>query len=76
MPPLILDEPTAHLDDGHVDRLNDVVEAMRTAGVKQTIVVSHDEGLIDSADHRIQVRQRQGTNRSVADPETSLSVGF
>jgi len=76
MPPLILDEPTAHLDDGHVDRLNDVVEAMRTAGVKQTIVVSHDEGLIDSADQRIQVRQRQGTNRSVAEPENTLSVEF
>jgi exonuclease SbcC len=74
MPPLILDEPTAHLDDGHVDRLSDVVEAMRTAGVKQTIVVSHDEGLIDSADHRIQVRQQQGTNRSVAEPETTLPV--
>jgi exonuclease SbcC len=76
MPPLILDKPTAHLDDGHVDRLNDVVEAMRTAGVKQTIVVSHDEGLIDSADQRIQVRQRQGTNRSVAEPENTLSVEF
>lgn len=76
MPPLILDEPTAHLDDGHVDRLNDVVEAMRTAGVKQTIVVSHDEGLIDSADQRVQVRQRQGTNRSVAEPETTPSVEF
>jgi len=74
MPPLILDEPTAHLDDGHVDRLNDVVEAMRTAGVKQTIVVSHDEGLIDSADHRIKVRQQQGTNRSVVEPETILPV--
>lgn len=74
MPPLILDEPTAHLDEGHVDRLSDVVEAMRTAGVKQTIVVSHDEGLIDSADHRIQVRQQQGTNRSVAEPETTLPV--
>ncbi len=74
MPPLILDEPTAHLDEGHVDRLNDVVEAMRTAGVKQTIVVSHDEGLIDSADHRIHVRQQQGTNRSVAEPETALPI--
>jgi len=76
IPPLILDEPTAHLDGGHVDRLNDVVEAMRTAGIKQTIVVSHDEGLIDSADQRIQVPQRQGTNRSVAEPETTLSVEF
>jgi len=74
LPPLILDEPTAHLDDGHVDRLNDVVEAMRTAGVKQTIVVSHDEGLIDSADHRIHVHQQQGTNRSSADPETTLPI--
>lgn len=74
MPPLILDEPTAHLDDGHVDRLSDVVEAMRTAGVKQTIVVSHDEGLIDSADHRIQVSQQQGTNRSTAEPQSQISI--
>jgi len=76
MPPLILDEPTAHLDAGHVDRLNDVVDAMRIAGVKQTIVVSHDEGLIDSADQRIHIRQQQGTNRSVAEPDTALPVGL
>ncbi len=74
LPPLILDEPTAHLDEGHVDRLNDVVDAMRTAGVKQTIVVSHDEGLIDSADHRIHVHQQQGTNRSVAEPESTVPI--
>jgi DNA repair exonuclease SbcCD ATPase subunit len=49
---------------------------MRTAGVKQTIVVSHDEGLIDSADHRIQVHQQQGTNRSVAEPEKQLSINL
>lgn len=55
MPPLILDEPTAHLDAGHVERLDDVVEAMRTAGVEQTIVVSHDKELIDGADQRISV---------------------
>lgn len=76
LPPLILDEPTAHLDEGHVDRLNDVVDAMRTAGVKQTIVVSHDEGLIDSADHRIHVHQKQGTNRSVAEPESTVPAEF
>jgi predicted nucleotidyltransferase len=42
--------------------------------VKQTIVVSHDEGLIDSADNRIRIRQQRGTNRSVAEPETALPV--
>lgn len=76
MPPLILDEPTAHLDAGHVDRLDDVVEAMRTAGVEQTIVVSHDEELIDSADQRIEVRQQQGTNRSVAEADTGITLGL
>jgi exonuclease SbcC len=76
MPPLILDEPTAHLDSGHVDRLDDVVEAMRAAGVRQTIVVSHDEELIDSADQRIEVRQQQGSNRSVAEEERGVALGL
>lgn len=76
MPPLILDEPTAHLDAGHVERLDDVVEAMRTAGVKQTIVVSHNEELIDGADQRIQVRQQQGTNRSVAEAESGVPLSL
>lgn len=75
MPPLILDEPTAHLDAGHVERLDDVVEAMRTAGVEQTIVVSHDKELIDGADQRINVRQQQGINRSLAESEGGISVG-
>lgn len=75
LPPLILDEPTAHLDAGHVERLDNVVEAMRTAGVKQTIVVSHDKEIIDSADHRIHIRRQKGTNRSVAEVEEEIPLG-
>lgn len=74
MPPLILDEPTAHLDAGHVGRIDDVVARMRETGVEQTIVVSHTEELIDAADHRIAVEQRPATNRSVAHVEADLLV--
>jgi exonuclease SbcC len=74
MPPLILDEPTAHLDAGHVDRIDGVVSRMREIGVEQTIVVSHTDELIDAADHRIEVTQRPASNRSEAHAESDLLV--
>ena len=74
MPPLILDEPTAHLDAGHIERIDGVVSRMREIGVEQTIVVSHTDELIDAADHRIEVTQRAATNRSEAHAESDLLV--
>ena len=74
MPPLILDEPTAHLDAGHVDRIDSVVSRMREIGVEQTIVVSHTDELIDAADHRLTVEQRPASNRSEAYAEADLLV--
>ncbi|WP_435078838.1 AAA family ATPase [Halococcus sp. AFM35] len=64
LPPLILDEPTVHLDEQHVNEISTLVTRMRDLGVEQTIVVSHEEEIVDSADERLEVMQNATTNRS------------
>ncbi|WP_280536739.1 DNA double-strand break repair ATPase Rad50 [Halopenitus sp. POP-27] len=63
-PPLILDEPTVFLDSGHVARLVDLVEEMRGFGVRQIVIVSHDEELIGAADELVTVEKDPRSNRS------------
>jgi exonuclease SbcC len=78
MPPLILDEPTVFLDSGHVSRLVDLVEEMRNLGVKQSIIVSHDEELVGAADDLVLVEKDATSNRSTVtreDPSAALLVG-
>ncbi|HML26831.1 MAG TPA: DNA repair protein Rad50, partial [Methanomethylovorans sp.] len=57
LPPLIMDEPTVFLDRGHVQQLIKLIDRMRDFGVIQIIIVSHDEALIDSADHLFYVEK-------------------
>lgn len=77
LPPLILDEPTVHLDDEHVNRISELVDRMRQLGVDQTIVVSHEAEIVDSADERIEVTQNPSTNRSSVNVEsTDLLAGL
>ena len=64
MPPLILDEPTVFLDSGHVSRLVSLVESMRSLGVEQIVVVSHDEELVGAADDLVRVEKDATSNRS------------
>ena len=64
LPPMILDEPTVFLDRGHIRQLLQLIDTMRNIGVGQIIVVSHDESLIDSADHIFQVEKDPLTNMS------------
>jgi len=64
LPPMILDEPTVFLDRGHINQLLKLIDLMRGIGVGQIIVVSHDESLIDSADHVFQVEKDPLTNMS------------
>lgn len=65
MPPFVLDEPTVFLDAGHVSRLVDLIETMRTeVGVEQIVVVSHDEELIAAADAVVHVEKDPTSNRS------------
>ncbi|RXA20090.1 DNA double-strand break repair Rad50 ATPase [Methanosarcina sp. MSH10X1] len=64
LPPMILDEPTVFLDRGHINQLLKLIDLMRSIGVGQIIVVSHDETLIDSADHIFQVEKDPLTNMS------------
>mgnify|MGYP000044191335 CR=1 FL=1 len=69
MPPLVLDEPTVFLDSGHVSRLVELVDAMRSLGVEQILVVSHDEELVSAADELVRVSKDPTSNRSVAERE-------
>ena len=64
MPPLLLDEPTVFLDSGHVSRLVDLVEEMRSLGVTQILIVSHDETLVGAADDLVTVEKDPTSNRS------------
>lgn len=64
LPPMILDEPTVFLDRGHIQQLLKLIDMMRNIGVGQIIVVSHDDTLIDSADHVFQVEKDPLTNMS------------
>ncbi len=64
LPPMILDEPTVFLDRGHIRQLLKLIDMMRSIGVGQIIIVSHDESLIDSADHIFQVEKDPLTNMS------------
>ncbi|MHC1755246.1 MAG: DNA double-strand break repair ATPase Rad50 [Methanosarcina sp.] len=64
LPPMILDEPTVFLDRGHIRQLLKLIDMMRSIGVGQIIVVSHDDSLIDSADHVFQVEKDPLTNMS------------
>jgi len=67
MPPLILDEPTVFLDDGHVSQLVALVDKMRELGVEQILVVSHDEELVAAAESLVTVRKDPTTNRSTVE---------
>lgn len=64
LPPLIMDEPTVFLDRGHVHQLIKLIDMMRDIGVAQILIVSHDESLIDSADHVFAVEKDPITNNS------------
>ena len=67
LPPFILDEPTTFLDDGHVGRLDDMLESISGWDVPQVIVVSHDERLIQGAEHEMEVSINEDTNASQVD---------
>jgi exonuclease SbcC len=67
MPPLILDEPTVFLDSGHVSRLVDLVDEMRSLGVRQIIIVSHDDELVGAADDLVRVEKDSTSNRSTVE---------
>ncbi|MEF8802079.1 MAG: DNA double-strand break repair ATPase Rad50 [Halolamina sp.] len=74
-PPLILDEPTVFLDSGHISRLVDLVEEMRGFGVRQILIVSHDDELVGAADSLVTVEKNTTTNRSTVEREAEATVG-
>lgn len=76
LPPLILDEPTVYLDDGHVTRLVELVEAMRDLGVEQIILVTHDRELLRAADVTLTVEKDATTNRSTVSAEPARAAAL
>ncbi|WP_117592062.1 DNA double-strand break repair ATPase Rad50 [Haloprofundus halophilus] len=73
-PPLILDEPTVFLDSGHVGRLVDLVQEMRGFGVRQIIIVSHDDELVGAADDLVTVEKNPTSNRSTVRHEEAAGL--
>ncbi|SNR57032.1 AAA family ATPase [Halorubrum vacuolatum] len=67
LPPFILDEPTTFLDKGHIGRLEQMLDSIAEWDVPQVIVVSHDERLIQGAEHEIEVSIDEETNASRVD---------
>ncbi|WP_138005726.1 AAA family ATPase [Halalkalirubrum salinum] len=67
LPPFILDEPTTFLDKGHVGRLEQMLNSISEWDVPQVIVVSHDERLIQGAEHEIEISIDKDTNASRVD---------
>ncbi|MFB6273372.1 MAG: AAA family ATPase [Salinibacter sp.] len=51
--PLLLDEPTTHLDDTHVQRLRHLLEDLSG----QVLLVTHEEGLMDVADREFRAEK-------------------
>lgn len=74
LPPLILDEPTAHLDDEHVSQLTEVVDLMRDMGVSQTLIISHQQEIVDDADVEYIVSSNPTTNRSSIERDTGTDI--
>ncbi|WP_418281273.1 DNA double-strand break repair ATPase Rad50 [Halorubrum sp. DTA98] len=73
-PPLILDEPTVFLDAGHVSRLITLVEEMRGFGVRQIVIVSHDDELVGAADELVTVEKDPRSNRSTVRREDAAGI--
>ena len=73
-PPLILDEPTVFLDSGHVSRLVRLVEEMRGFGVRQILIVSHDDELVGAADELVTVKKDPRSNRSTVHREDAAAL--
>ena len=73
-PPLILDEPTVFLDSGHVSRLVRLVEEMRGFGVRQILIVSHDDELVGAADDLVTVEKDPRSNRSTVRREDAAEL--
>ena len=73
-PPLILDEPTVFLDSGHVSRLVRLIEEMRGFGVRQILIVSHDDELVGAADDLVTVEKEPRSNRSTVHREDAAEI--
>jgi exonuclease SbcC len=70
LPPFILDEPTTFLDQDHVNEIDGVMKKMRDWDVEQVLIVSHEEGLIDSADNEIRaIKDASGHSKAITNPE-------
>jgi exonuclease SbcC len=63
LPPLMMDEPTTYLDDGHVDKLKNMIKTVKDWNVKQVIIVSHNQTLIDSSDNVYNVWKEKGDSK-------------
>lgn len=73
-PLVVLDEPTAHLDDTAEQRLLDAVEELRSQG-RTVLVVAHRPALLAAADRVVDVRSARGTTPAALTDRTPAGVG-
>jgi len=64
---LVMDEPTIHLDEERKRELIDIIRyGLEATGLKQLIVVTHDQELEEAADYVLEVRKENGVSRVTA----------
>jgi exonuclease SbcC len=76
LPPIVMDEPTTFLDREHVKQLIQLLDTMKSLGVNQIIVVTHDDTLIDAADTVYRVEKDSTTNISKMHRTAETKLGF
>lgn len=64
LPPFILDEPSTHLDDDHVQELQSMIDTINQWNVPQVLIVDHNDQLIQNAECAIHVESDPSQNTS------------
>jgi len=62
LPPIILDEPTTYLDEGHIEQLGSFVDTLESWNIEQIFIVSHNESLKQRCDktYNVQINPQTG----------------
>jgi exonuclease SbcC len=62
LPPIILDEPTTYLDEGHIEQLSSFIDTLESWNIEQIFIVSHNESLKQRCDktYNVQINPQTG----------------
>ena len=65
LPPIILDEPTTYLDEGHIEQLSSFIDTLESWNIEQIFIVSHNESLKQRCDKTYNVQINPQTGHSM-----------